>query len=1044
MNTHREGSSGLLRTAIARPVTVSVGVVLVLLFGALSVADLPVQLTPDVAQPVLSVNTWWPGAAPVEIETEILERQEEALKDIDGLVEMTSTANLGEGSLRLELEVGTPIDEALVRVTNRLSQVAGYPEAAEEPVVETADSTGPFLAVMTIRAHDRSEVAPYRTWVYEEILPELQRIPGVASAILVGGRDTEVHIDFDPVALAARGLTVKTLSERVQGELRDVSGGDVTLGKRRYLVRTPLVPTEVARLEQIVVGTSRDGTPTLLRDVADVGKGLRKPGGMARHDDRPSMIILLRREVGTNVLEVTQAMRDRVHELNEQRFAPEGLKFEIVSDQKRYIGDSLNLVRQNLLLGAVLAVIVLVFFLRSLGASAIIAISIPVSVFGTALGMMLTGRTINVVSLAGITFAVGMVLDNSIVSLESIDTWRRKAKTAAEAAYHGVREVWGAILASTLTTCAVFLPIITWDGEVGQLLRDVAVAITLAVGSSLVVSVMVIPSLAARLLKPKPETNPSRLAAWGVRFRNSVGAIVGRVTQSMARNVVAVVGAVGAAVALSVALMPPIEYLPVGNRNLAFGMLVPPPGSSVEEIERMGVATQARMLNHLHKKTDGLPALLRTFFVGTPSLIYAGGAAENPDEAKDIVKILRRVQSKIPGVFAFAAQAPLFGNLGGGRSVEVDVSGSDLAELSRIAGDFMAAIQEQLPGGQVRPIPSLDPGVPELHVVPRREEAARLEMNGDELGLAVDALVDGAIIGEIGPQGEPKLNVVLRARSGEENVVRSVQDLESAPVATSTGRIVPLGALARFEETLGPNSIRRIERRRAITLQMSPAEDMPIESAIRTIQNEIVAPAERAGDVPAGVRVELSGTAGKLDVAKKRFVDVLLLAVLISFLLLSALFEDFLAPLAVLITVPLAGAGGLLGLALVDQFLSPQPLDLMTALGFLILIGVVVNNAILVVDGALGRLREGDSLEQAVVDAVKSRVRPMFMTTLTSLAGLLPMVLFPGAGSELYRGVGAIVLGGLALSSVLTLFVVPSLFSLLWKARGRAQKKLAA
>ncbi len=1026
---------GLLATMIARPVTVMVGAILVSLFGALSVLDLPIQLTPDVSRPVMSVSTRWFGAAPTEVESEILEPQEDALENIDGLVEMTSTAAANGGSVRLEFEVGTDIDEALVRVSNRLAQIGAYPESADEPVVETSDSSGPPLAVITVRSLNGDSPAAFRTWMEEEILPEIERIPGVAGIRHIGGRDTEVHVDFDAGALAARGLSVSTLAARVRTELRDISAGDVTVGKRSFQVRTPLVPLDISELERIVLGAGPDGTAITLGDVGTVRTGLRDARGVAFSDDRPSMVLLLTREAGTNVLEVTREVRARVEALNLERFAPEGLEIEVISDQTHYIQGALDLVQQNLLLGALLAIFALLIFLRSLGASIIISVSIPVCVFGTALGMALLGRSVNVVSLAGVTFAIGMVLDNSIVSLESIDTWRRRVATASEAALQGVRDIWGAVLASTATTAAVFLPIVVWEGEVGQLLRDVAIAIALAVFFSLLVSVWVIPSLAARFLPPvKPQVGPpGTLVGLGLRARAFIGRRVRWLTARLWRSTAMVALAIGASVTVALLLLPPLEYLPRGNRNLVFGIIVPPPGYAIAELERMGASVQGEMA----EETGEGRAVARSFFVGSADRIFAGAVAEDPDDVDAALQLVRRVQSKIPGVISFSNQASLFGGLGGGRSIEIDVSGRDLTVLTGLAGRMMGLVSEVLPGAQVRPIPSLDPGAPELHVHPRRTSAAMLRVPGDELGLAVDAFVDGAIIGEVGPAGEPKVNVVLRGHAQNGAHYGTPALLLAAPMATPSGHVVPMATLAEVEEQLGPTQIRRIERRRALTLQVSPPDEIPLEAAIAAIRRDVVTPLSEDGAIPSDVRVEMSGTAADLDIATGKLLEVLGLALLISFLLLAALFEDFLAPVAVLASVPLAAAGGVGGLLAVDAWVSPQPLDLMTALGFLILIGVVVNNAILVVDGAIGRLREGRTLRDAVPEAVEARVRPIFMTTVTSLAGLLPMLLFPGAGAELYRGVGAIVLGGLALSSVLTLFVVPSLFTMLWSARAR-------
>ncbi|MFW6051970.1 MAG: efflux RND transporter permease subunit [Myxococcota bacterium] len=1031
---------GLIGTAIARPVTVTVGVILVVMFGAISVVGLPIQVTPDVTTPTITVTTRWPGAAPTEVEADILEPQEEALKSLEGLVKMESTAQPDQGRVELELEVGTNLDESMVRVINALNQVPDYPAAADKPLVTTSDASGPPLAVVTITSPYGENPAPYRTWVSETAVPRLERIRGVAEATHIGGRDTEVHVRFDMAELAARGLTIPDVAGRVGAELRDISGGDMDFGKRSYLLRTPVAPAEPEELEKLVLGAGSEGTPILLGDVADVDLGLREPGGVAMSDDRPSMVLLLRREAGSNVLEVTQNIRAEVDRLQDELFAPEGLEIRVVSDQTDYITGALDLVEQNLVLGACFAVIVLLLFLRSVGASLIVSLAIPVCVFGTALGMTLFGRTVNVVSLAGVTFAVGMVLDNSIVALESIDTWRSRVSSPAEAAYRGVREVWGAILASTLTTAAVFVPIITWEGEVGQLLRDVAVAIAFAVGFSLIVSVVVIPSLAAKILRTRNGDGPrkgQRLAQAGERFRTLMRAQAAWVTASWRRAVsVAAVG-VGTTVLLGLWLMPPLEYLPTGNRNLVFGVVVPPPGYSIDALEAMGRSTQMRIAEHIGVEKDGVPPIERSFFVGTPERLFSGAIAQDPRDIRRLLDFLRDLQSRIPGVFAFTNQASLFGSsIGGGRSIEIEIAGGDLGALASLGGRVLGMVQERMPDAQIRPIPSLDPGAAEIQAVPRRDEVAGLQLAAADLGLVVDSFVDGRIVGEYGREGRPKVDVVLQATDHTGGEVRDVAGLAAAPVATPSGDVVPLDTLADLRETLGPTIIRRVERSRAITLEVSPPEQMALEEGIALIRDDVIGPLERSGDIPSGVRLDLSGAASKLDEAAGRFGWVLLLAVVILFLVMAAVFEDFLAPAAVLVSVPLAAAGGMLGLRLVDVLTEHgQKLDLMTGVGFIILLGVVVNNAILVVDGSVARLRDGLPLDQAVPEAVKARVRPMFMTTATSIAGLAPMVIFSGFGSELYRGVGAIVLGGLALGTLLTLYVIPAVFTLVWKLR---------
>lgn len=1027
---------GLLAIAVRRPVGVLVGVILVLLSGLFALFSLPIQLTPDIEIPTLTVKTVWPGAAPAEVEQEILEPQEEALKTLRGLTRMASEASSDQGEITLEMEVGTDLDDALSRITNLLTQVPRYPENADEPIVSTGNAAGPPLAVVLLQSPSGADVGPYRTWLEEEALPPLERIPGVASIDVIGGRETEVVVSFDPEQLAARGIPLTRVAAALRAELRDFTGGEMDLGKRRYIVRTMARPPQVEDFEQIVLRPAEGAAgAVMVGDVAKVSLGLRIQRAYVMGNASESIVLLFRREAGSNVLETTEMIRDGVTSIQRDLLDPEGLELRIVNDQTDYIYGALALVRQNLLIGAVLAALVLWLFLRSIPAAGVVSLSIPVCVIGTALGMSLLGRTVNVVSLAGIAFAVGMVVDNAIVVLENIDSWRARADSVAEAALIGVREVWGAILASTVTTAAVFIPIIAWQDEVGELLRDVAVAISFAVVLSLAVSVLVIPSFSAKLLGGSRSVRPGLSARAGVRLRAAlVGAvrlIVARVPGALAVSLLVPLTLAG----VGWALLPSMEYLPEGDRNFLFGVMIPPPGYSMDEMKRVGVAFQQSIDRHRHEDLDGVPRLERSFYVARPEQAFMGGAAVDGSRIGELVARYRQEQRKYPGLFGVANQAGLFSRgLASGRAIDVDITGPELVELLDVGQRLMGEIREALPGAQIQPLPSLDLGGPEFQVVPRREDALRLGLSGEELGLVVDALVDGRIIGELARPGRRKLDVVIRP---EGIAPRSKEDLENAAVATPSGGLVPLSSLADVVETVGPTKIRRLERQQGITLRVSPPDDLPLEASLERLKRDIVQPLIDEG-LPSGMRIAYTGAADKLVEAQGRLAQVLLLAVLISFLLLAALYEDFLAPVVVLVTVPLAAAGGVLGLRLVNIALAVQPFDLLTAMGFIILIGVVVNNAILVVDVALTRLREGAGIVDALAEAVERRARPIAMSATTSLAGLLPLVLFPGSGSELYRGVGAIVLGGLALSTVLTVFVVPAVFRVVWWAARRA------
>jgi HAE1 family hydrophobic/amphiphilic exporter-1 len=522
------------------------------------------------------------------------------------------------------------------------------------------------------------------------------------------------------------------------------------------------------------------------------------------------------------------------------------------------------------------------------------------------------------------------------------------------------------------------------------------------------------------------------LVAWGASVRGWFLGGTRFVVSSLWTRLATVAIAMVATSAVAITLLPPMEYLPTGNRNLVFGIVLPPPGYNVSELIETGFQNQKVMMQHTGRELDGVPAVHRSFFVGDNARLIIGAVGQDPTRVRELRDFMQKLHAKIPGSIGFASQAALFSRgIGEGRAVEVELAGNDLAQLVGVAGKLFGELRALIPGAQVRPVPLLDLGAPELNVEPKRAQLAQVGFTPADLAVITDAYVDGRILGEYGKEGERKLDIVLKAA---ENAILDENSLEDAPVATPQGTIVPFGVLGEVKTRLGPTVIQRIERSRAVVLQVTPPDEMPFESAIQKV-TEHVEKLETSGKLPASVKLSIGGSAGKLVTAQQQFLWILLAALVILYLLLAGLFENYVAPVVVLVTIPLAAAGGVLGLAATNAWLAPQPLDLMTALGFLILIGVVVNNAILIIDGAIQRVRSGTPLEEATVGAVQARVRPIFMSTLTSMAGLLPMVLATGSGAELYRGVGAVVLGGLAVSTVLALLVVPALFSLLWSGR---------
>ena len=1048
----------LVDAAIRRPVSVIVGVLLIALFGLISLFLIPVQLIPDVDRPVVTVDTIWPGASPEEMEREIVQRQEEQLKAVEGLEKMTSQSFDSRGQVFLEFRVGLDPDALMLKVSNKLGQVRGYPADADRPVLASGaggnTSAITWLILEPLPGNEDVSIETYLDLSEDVIKAGIERVPGVAQSNVYGGFERELQVIVDPAAMAAHAVTVSQMGAAITAENVNISGGSFDEGKRRYIVRTVGKYTTPEQVEAVVI---RDGPGGRVRvgDVARVRLGYKDATVTVRQRGRPAIAINATRETGANVLEVMDGIRATVKDLNDGLLRREGLHLQQVYDETDYIISSIDLVRSNIFIGGALATLVLLIFLRSASSVLIIVTSIPISIVGTFLVMSLVGRNINVISLAGMAFAVGMVVDNAIVALENIYRHRQMGKDRLRASFDGAREVWGAMLASTLTTIAIFLPIVFIEDEAGQLFRDIAIAVSSSVGLSLVVALTVIPMMSARLmrnrLQPKGD-EADRASNLLDRFGGGVSRFISnsvyRISGSTALRVGVVVILIGTSVLSAWSLLPKAEYLPTGNRNLIFSLLLPPPGYSLDELIEVGQQIED-VLRPRWEAVPGSPEAAalegptvgNMFYVAFGRSAFMGSSAGDPLRVKELIPIIQQPLFSVPGMIAIVRQSGLFQGFGGGRAIDLEISGPDMGQLLALGGRIFGQVMQIMPEAQARPIPGLDLGNPEVRIVPDRVRAAGVGLTAREIGVNVNALMDGALIDFYQYEGE-EIDMSLK---GEDDWFRT-QDIGQLPMYTSTGHTVPLHSVADVVVTSGPVQINHIERSRAITIQIVPPETTALKTALETIQTKIIEPLRASGELAAPYDLHLSGTADDLAKTQVALQWNFLLALLITYLLMASLYESFLYPFVIMLSVPPAAAGGVLGLAAVNLLIGYQALDILTMLGFVILIGVVVNAAILIVHQTLNVMRDEAGIEprEAIRRAVESRVRPIFMSTITSALGMLPLVVLPGAGSELYRGLGSVVIGGLLVSTVFTLFLVPTFLSLAMDIRAWTASRIGA
>jgi HAE1 family hydrophobic/amphiphilic exporter-1 len=1030
----------LIEFCVRYPVSVLVGVILALLFGVIALRSIPLQMTPTVDRPEVSVETTYRGAAPQEVENEIVDRQEEKLNSIQNLREIVSTSSEGRGLVTLRFDWGVNKDVARLEVSEKLDLVREFPDDAERPVIR-AISSDEETPIAWIIVHTKRDINEVRLEAEDVIQPRLERVEGVGAVWMFGGQEREVHVQLDYAALAARGLTIRQVRDALVQENRNIKGGNIDEGKRRHVVRTVGQFTDLKQIEKVII-TTQNGHPVYVRDVATVQFGYKERDRTIRHFGDPTMGFGILRRTGANTIEVMAGVKQELQYLN-GIYADKDIRLEQVYDETDYIYDALHLVTDNLGEASMLTVLVLLFFLRSISSILVIGMSIPISVISMFIVLNLLGRSLNIVMLAGIAFAVGNVVDNSIVVLENIFRHREMGKSRVQAALDGANEVWGAILASTLTNMAVFLPIIFVKDEAGQLFRDIAISTSISTALSLVVALTIVPMMASRLLQANTASSGygrwsrvrrtwSRLLdilllSWlGQAFTTGLVALLSWLQRGVLRRLAVVLVMTAGSLALGWYYMPPVDYLPKGNRNLILAIVQIPPGYNIEQIDRL--------LSELEGRYMQMPQIERMFAVARTENPLLGFIAKR--EYADIhgmQQVISELQKRSFGIagtrMVFVTQTPLFrrsGQLLGGTNIEIDVQGDDLNAVRQIAADIER---------QTRPLPgvnfvrsSFEWGSPELQVEVDRDKAAELGFSVSEVGYLVETLIAGTLAGTFRERGKERDLTLLGIAHGEART----QALDNVVLYPPRGRSLRLTDIATIRAAEGPTKIEHLDLDRTIKLTANIKDDVALQTAIDTINAQVIRPLRQ--QLPLGYSITVSGQAKDLDRTWESLKWSFLLALVIIYLLLCSLYESFSYPFVILFSIPPAMVGGILGLRLLHTVEPTVKLDVLAMLGFIIMAGIVVNAAILLVEQTLNHMQEGMDPQDAILESARNRLRPIFMTA-SSLLGFLPLIVSSGAGSELYRGMGAVQLGGMIVSTLFTLVLVPTVFSLWLDAR---------
>ncbi|WGL17340.1 efflux RND transporter permease subunit [Microbulbifer bruguierae] len=1023
-------------------ILVTVTVLIIAILGLVAAFRIPVQMIPDLEVRTISIRTSWPGATPQDIEKEILIEQEEYLRNIPYLQKLQSTADLGSAEIELEFPFGVDILETQIRVNNALTQVPSYPENVDEPrVYATSFSSNAFMyyRVSPLPGNPRGlDMDMLRDYVEDHVRPHMSGVPGVAQVDVGGGAERQIQIRLKPELLAEHSLTLAEVRTSISARNRDISGGEVESGKRRYLLRTLGRFKNLEELRALILRRDGDGI-VRLGDVAEIKLDHFKLRSSAYVNGVPVIFLSIRRESGSNVIDIKRSMVMEVERINQELLEAQGLKMVLTADDVGYVEASIFNVWKNLALGALLATGIMYWFLRSFRATALGVVGIPICTIAAFIGLLLAGRTINVISLAGVAFAIGMTLDNSIVVLESIELERRRGLNRLDAAISGVKKVWPAVLASTLTTVMVFLPVVFIAEEAGQLYSDIAIAISASILVSMLVAITVIPTASARLKFEGTSADNIENS----KLRHAVIDRIHWLLASHTRRICCIGITVATSLAIALLLTPPAEYLPEGEEAKTFASMNAPPGYNLATMREIGLELQDYFLPFLEldpeefDRGDAEVPAMKFFIINvSPQSLRIIAETKDPRHIDELMTAIVRKYESYPGMRAFATRGSIISsNDGGTRSVNLDISGSNLADLYQVARTAYKRAQEIFdePNIQTQPA-SLSLAQPLLEVKPKWERAAEVGMSAEDIGFAVAALTDGAFVDEFFLDDD-KIDIYLYNRQGPDATIETLQKIF---IYTPSGAVQPLSQLAQIKETVDTATVRRIDGRRTVTLNIIPPRSVALETGVEKVRTQLVQHMRDKGEVPLGVSMNISGAADQLDATRATLGSNYLVALAIIYLLMVAIFAHWGYPLLIMTTIPLGIAGGIAGLALLNLVGAilrsmgyqgiHQPFDMISMLGFLILMGTVVNNPILIVHRAISNLKEeGMRAVEAVQEAVDSRLRPIAISTITTICGLAPLVFLPGAGTELYRGVGVIVMAGIIGATIVTLTMLPSL-----------------
>jgi HAE1 family hydrophobic/amphiphilic exporter-1 len=1004
----------LFEQAVRRRVTVVMVTLAITAFGLVGYQRLPLELFPNITYPSLTVQTEFPDTAPQEVENLVTRPVEEAVGVLRGLQAIHSVSRPGVSEVTLEFDWGSDMDVLSMEVREKLDRRL-LPEEAHEPVVLRFD---PALdPIVRLALSGPGELTALRRFAERELKQDLETVKGVAAAQVKGGLEAEVQVAVDQERLAALGIPIERIRTLLGVSNINQPGGALRGEESQYLIRTVNEFDTVDEIADLIV-TQQAGASVHLRDVARVWMGSKEREEITRVNGRESVEIAIFKEGDANAVTVSRLLHERLESW--QRKLPPGEKLEVLFDQSEFIRQALREVRDSALMGGLLAIVVLFAFLRDVRSTFIIGISIPISIIATFVLMYRMGISLNVMSLGGLTLGVGMLVDNSIVVLESIFRRRKQGLGLARAAVEGANEVGAAVFASTLTTVAVFVPLVFVEGVAGQLFRDQALTVTISLLASLVVALTLAPMLAS--LGGKTVGVGLDENALGAGHRLTLGPLsraYDRLVRAALRRPALPIVLAAAAFVLSLGALRLVdtELIPQLTEGEFFLEASLPEGTALAATDRTVQALEAEAAANpniaRHYSTVGSRLVSGGLSLNTKAENLAQlnvTMRERGDDTAEEAAIagLRRRYDTVPDLQVKLGRPSYFTLK---TPIEVAVYGEDLEALRTYSVE-LAGHLEGVPG-LVDVRSSLEAGNPELQIVFDRDRLASLGLDMGQMSETLRQRVQGVVPTRFREE-DRQIDVRLR---NEEDSRRSFDDVRNLVLPGPGGSPIRLLAVADVRLERGPAEIHRLQQQRAAVITAN-VKDRGLGAAVRDVETMLA-----RNPAPVGISTEIGGQNREMQVSFRSLRFALLLAIFLVYLVMASTFESFLHPLIILLTIPLALVGVISGL-----LLTGISINVMVLIGVILLAGIVVNNAIVLVD-CVNRLRRGGMPKvEAVVQAGHIRLRPILMTTLTTVLGLVPMALAWGEGAELRQPLAVTVLFGLSMATLLTLVVIPAVY----------------